>query len=283
MAGCSGDRVGRRGSRGRGQVDSWCGWPCQGPTVRRTARQAHERRATGGARAPSQGLRDAERILDRAEVAVLDKGFAATSIDELIAAVGITKSGFFYHFKDKGEAGEGRTGPLHRARGCALRRAVPARRRAQRGPAARLPGGAQIPRRDHGRPAARPSGLSGRLLLLSGAVVQPRGPPVERSRGAPLAPPLPRPADRHRRALPAPPAGRSDAMADMLSAGSSTTNDHIPKALRQERPAEAGHALSGVRPSRLPRSPRISRELPPAVLSLDNGGASMRSSRFAPR
>ncbi len=44
-----------------------------------------------------------ERILDTAEAAVLDKGFAATSIDELIAAVGITKSGFFYHFRDKGE------------------------------------------------------------------------------------------------------------------------------------------------------------------------------------
>ncbi len=29
------------------------------------------------------------------------KAFAATSIDELIAAVGITKSGFFYHFKSK--------------------------------------------------------------------------------------------------------------------------------------------------------------------------------------
>lgn len=44
-----------------------------------------------------------ERLLDAAEEAVLDKGFAATSIDELIAAVGITKSGFFYHFRDKGE------------------------------------------------------------------------------------------------------------------------------------------------------------------------------------
>lgn len=44
-----------------------------------------------------------ERLLDAAESAVLDKGFAATSIDELIAAVGITKSGFFYHFRDKGE------------------------------------------------------------------------------------------------------------------------------------------------------------------------------------
>jgi TetR/AcrR family transcriptional repressor of nem operon len=44
-----------------------------------------------------------ERILDAAEAAVLEKGFAGTSIDELIAAVGITKSGFFYHFKDKGD------------------------------------------------------------------------------------------------------------------------------------------------------------------------------------
>ncbi len=44
-----------------------------------------------------------ERLLELAEAAVLDKGFAATSIDELIAEVGITKSGFFYHFKDKGE------------------------------------------------------------------------------------------------------------------------------------------------------------------------------------
>jgi AcrR family transcriptional regulator len=47
------------------------------------------------------GTRD--RILDAAEASVLDKGFAATSIEELIAAVGITKSGFFYHFRDKGE------------------------------------------------------------------------------------------------------------------------------------------------------------------------------------
>ncbi len=43
-----------------------------------------------------------ERLLDTAEAAVLEKGFAATSIEELIAAVGITKSGFFYHFSDKG-------------------------------------------------------------------------------------------------------------------------------------------------------------------------------------
>lgn len=44
-----------------------------------------------------------ERLLACAEAAVLQKGFAATSIEELIAEVGITKSGFFYHFRDKGE------------------------------------------------------------------------------------------------------------------------------------------------------------------------------------
>lgn len=44
-----------------------------------------------------------DRILDLAEQAVLQKGFGATSLDELIAGAGITKSGFFYHFKDKGE------------------------------------------------------------------------------------------------------------------------------------------------------------------------------------
>jgi AcrR family transcriptional regulator len=44
-----------------------------------------------------------DRILDLAENAVLQKGFAATSIDELVAGAGITKSGFFYHFKDKSD------------------------------------------------------------------------------------------------------------------------------------------------------------------------------------
>jgi TetR/AcrR family transcriptional regulator, transcriptional repressor for nem operon len=48
-----------------------------------------------------------ERILAVAESAVLAKGFAATSIEEIIAEVGITKSGFFYHFKDKSKLAKG--------------------------------------------------------------------------------------------------------------------------------------------------------------------------------
>jgi AcrR family transcriptional regulator len=43
------------------------------------------------------------RILDVAEAAVLQKGFNGTSIEELITETGITKSGFFYHFRDKNE------------------------------------------------------------------------------------------------------------------------------------------------------------------------------------
>jgi AcrR family transcriptional regulator len=52
---------------------------------------------------PRKGSDTRERLLELAEAAVLEKGFAATSIDELIAGVGITKSGFFYHFKDKSD------------------------------------------------------------------------------------------------------------------------------------------------------------------------------------
>ncbi|WP_108126304.1 TetR/AcrR family transcriptional regulator [Saccharospirillum mangrovi] len=44
-----------------------------------------------------------ELILDIAQESVLAKGFGGTSIDEIVAEAQITKSGFFYHFKDKNE------------------------------------------------------------------------------------------------------------------------------------------------------------------------------------
>jgi TetR/AcrR family transcriptional repressor of nem operon len=56
---------------------------------------------------PQTKLDTRVRILDVAESAVLAKGFASTSIEEIIAAVGITKSGFFYHFRDKGALAKG--------------------------------------------------------------------------------------------------------------------------------------------------------------------------------
>lgn len=50
-----------------------------------------------------RGRETRERLLDVAEAAVLSQGFAATSIEGLIATAGVTKSGFFYHFRDKAE------------------------------------------------------------------------------------------------------------------------------------------------------------------------------------
>lgn len=53
--------------------------------------------------AQTKGERTRERILDVAYDSIVQKGFAATSIEELVEAGGITKSGFFYHFKDKND------------------------------------------------------------------------------------------------------------------------------------------------------------------------------------
>jgi len=51
----------------------------------------------------SKGEQTRERIMDIAQDAVLHKGLASTSIDEIIVEAGITKSGFFYHFRDKND------------------------------------------------------------------------------------------------------------------------------------------------------------------------------------
>lgn len=49
----------------------------------------------------ARGAETRKKILDVAQDAVLAKGFDATSIDEIVANAQITKSGFFYHFRDK--------------------------------------------------------------------------------------------------------------------------------------------------------------------------------------
>jgi AcrR family transcriptional regulator len=54
-------------------------------------------------RAPGKGGQTRRKILDVAQAAILAKGFDATSIEEIVAAAEITKSGFFYHFRDKNE------------------------------------------------------------------------------------------------------------------------------------------------------------------------------------
>lgn len=49
----------------------------------------------------TKGEETREKILSIAESIILQKGFAGTSIDEIIEASNITKGGFFYHFKGK--------------------------------------------------------------------------------------------------------------------------------------------------------------------------------------
>lgn len=51
----------------------------------------------------STKLSKREVILDIAQESILAKGFGGTSIEEIVAEAQITKSGFFYHFKDKNE------------------------------------------------------------------------------------------------------------------------------------------------------------------------------------
>ena len=58
---------------------------------------------TDAARPTARGKETRTRVLDVAEAAVLAKGFDATSIEEIVAGAEITRSGFFYHFRDKNE------------------------------------------------------------------------------------------------------------------------------------------------------------------------------------
>lgn len=51
------------------------------------------------------GAQTRERILDSATRLVLGRGFAASSLDEILAAAGVTKGAFFHHFRSKAELG----------------------------------------------------------------------------------------------------------------------------------------------------------------------------------
>ena len=72
----------------------------------RTTSQSDEsgkRAASGAARPAKQDAR--AKLLDAALTLIRTKGYAATSVDELCAAAGVTKGAFFHHFKSKDALG----------------------------------------------------------------------------------------------------------------------------------------------------------------------------------
>ena len=50
-----------------------------------------------------RGTDTRERILDTAQALVLERGFAATSLDDVIRGAGLTKGAFFHHFRSKSD------------------------------------------------------------------------------------------------------------------------------------------------------------------------------------
>jgi TetR/AcrR family transcriptional repressor of nem operon len=54
---------------------------------------------------PRDGTATRDRILDTAQRIVLERGFAATSVDAILAAAPATKGAFFHHFPSKHDLG----------------------------------------------------------------------------------------------------------------------------------------------------------------------------------
>lgn len=50
---------------------------------------------------PKDGTANRERILDAAQQLVIENGFAATSVDQVLRAAGTSKGAFFHHFDSK--------------------------------------------------------------------------------------------------------------------------------------------------------------------------------------
>ena len=112
--------------------------------------------------AQTKGERTRERILDVAYQAIVEKGFAATSIEELVEAAGITKSGFFYHFRDKNDMARQLFDRFLAEDEAIIDTLETARARTERRSAAELPHLPQPLRADDGRHGDAASRLHGR-------------------------------------------------------------------------------------------------------------------------
>ncbi len=128
----------------------------------------------------TKGEQTRERLLDIAQDAVL--GFASTSIEEIIAEAGITKSGFFYHFRDKNDLAKALL-QRYIDREATLFDELFDTPIAQRRPPARLPDFPEDVGRSLGRHPQWPSRMPGRGLRLPGPIVQPGRARAERGEG----------------------------------------------------------------------------------------------------
>ena len=124
-----------------------------------------------------KGAATRERILEIAEAAVLAKGFGATSIDEVIAEAGITKSGFFYHFKDKNELAHDMVRRYVETNDRLFDEIFGRGRELSDDPLQAFLIGLKLLAEIMARSAQRPSRLPDRQHLLSGATVRSRDPP----------------------------------------------------------------------------------------------------------
>lgn len=52
-----------------------------------------------------KGAATRERVIEAAEALILQKGFAGTSLDDVLQATGLTKGAFFHHFRSKADLG----------------------------------------------------------------------------------------------------------------------------------------------------------------------------------
>ena len=139
------------------------------------------------------------RILDVAESAVLAKGFASTSIEEIIAAVGITKSGFFYHFRDKTALAKGLMLRYLEHDKQVLEDIFARGDELNDDPLHGFLVGLKLFAEMLANMTEVHPGLSCRVILLSGATVQPRDPRTERQRHAGVAAAFPASASRRSR------------------------------------------------------------------------------------
>jgi TetR/AcrR family transcriptional repressor of nem operon len=77
--------------------------PFTGPEANRPPGHEDVRGDQGERNVARNGVRTRAAIMDAAQDLILQRGFAATSIDQIIERTGVTKGAFFYHFKSKSD------------------------------------------------------------------------------------------------------------------------------------------------------------------------------------